>query len=539
MPHSVNRRCPANHYTYVIRAGDMLYEIANRFNVNLSNLLAANPGVDPYYLRIGETICIPVCPLNHTVKVIQWGDTLYQIARKYHVSVARILASNPGVNAYNLRVGQIICVPLGCPSGYLVYTVKSGDALFSIANKYSTTVQELLSVNPQITNPNILFVGQKLCVPVIDSIEDQIREMTLEEKIGQMMIVGFNGYAVNDHIREMIRKYHVGGIILYDYNVESTSQLLALINTLKSVNAVNKIPLFITVDEEGGRVSRMPPEFLNLPTNEAIGDIDNPQLSFEIGKVIAEQIKAFGFNMDYAPVLDINSNPNNPVIGDRAFGSNPQIVSRLGVQTMKGIQAGGVIPVVKHFPGHGDTSVDSHVGLPAVDHDLNRLRSFELIPFEAAINNGADAVMVAHILLNKIDPRNPASLSKTIITNILRNQLNFNGVVITDDITMGAIVENYDIGNAAIKAVNAGSDIILVARGYNDEIKVINALKNAVESGIIPRQRIDESVYRILKLKEEYNLTDNRINSIDVNRINREIEAEGQGDRFVVPKEKM
>ncbi|WML37863.1 glycoside hydrolase family 3 N-terminal domain-containing protein [Clostridium sp. OS1-26] len=223
--------------------------------------------------------------------------------------------------------------------------------------------------------------------------------------------------------------------------------------------------------------------------------------------------------------IDIDPNPNNPVIGDRSFGSNAQIVSKLGVQTMKGIQAGGVIPVVKHFPGHGDTSVDSHVGLPAVSNDLNRLKSFELIPFEAAINNGADSVMVAHILLYKIDPAYPASLSKTIITDILRGQLGFMGVVITDDMTMGAIVKYYDISNAAVRSVNAGSDIVLVAHGYDYEEKVINALINAARNGTISMERINESVYRILKLKQKYNLNDATINSIDVNKINNDIQA--------------
>jgi beta-N-acetylhexosaminidase len=310
-------------------------------------------------------------------------------------------------------------------------------------------------------------------VPIFDAIRERVKEMTLDEKIGQMLIVGFDGYAVNDHIRAMIRNYHVGGIILYSYNVENSSQLLALINTLKRVNSINEIPLFISVDEEGGRVSRMPAELRRLPTNETIGRRNSEDLSYRIGNVIAEELKAFGFNMDFAPVLDINSNPNNPVIGDRSFGSAPEVVSRLGVQTMIGMRSGGVIPVVKHFPGHGDTSIDSHVGLPSVNHDLNRLRNFELIPFEQAIRNGADAVMVAHILLNRIDPAEPASLSGTVITDILRNHLYFSGVVITDDMTMGAIVQNYDLSNAAVKAVNAGSDIVLVSRGYDNEVSGI------------------------------------------------------------------
>lgn len=358
-----------------------------------------------------------------------------------------------------------------------------------------------------------------------DPIEEQVKNMTLDEKVGQMVIVGFEGYTINDDIRMMIENNHIGGFILFNRNVKTSNQLLSLINSLKSANSKNKVPLFVSVDEEGGRVNRMPPELRNFPANKAIGEVNNGNFSYEVGSTIAEEIKSLGFNMDFAPVLDINSNPKNPVIGDRSFGSNKEIVSELGIQTMKGIGESGVIPVVKHFPGHGDTSVDSHVGLPSVNNDMERLKSFELVPFEEAINNKAEAVMVAHILLNKIDPQNPASLSKTIITDLLRNELDFRGVVITDDMTMGAITKNYDIGNAAVKSVNAGSDIVLVCHGYDNESSVINSLKNAVQNGSIPEERINQSVYRILKLKYKYKLADNTINSIDVEKINKKINS--------------
>lgn len=267
----------------------------------------------------------------------------------------------------------------------------------------------------------------------------------------------------------------------------------------------------------------MPDEFEDLPSNQHIGKVNDEEISYKIGTVIAEEIKSFGFNMNFAPVLDINSNPDNPVIGDRSFGLDLDIVSRLGIQTMKGIQSENIIPVVKHFPGHGDTSVDSHIDLPIVNNDFNRLESFELVPFVQAINNNADAIMIAHVFLPKVDSDNPVTMSKVIITDILRNQLNFNGVIITDDMAMGAIVENYDIGDAAVKAVLAGSDIILVAHTYENQMTVISALKKAVEVGKIPEEKIEESVYRILKLKQKYNLTDQQINSINVNELNKKI----------------
>lgn len=356
-----------------------------------------------------------------------------------------------------------------------------------------------------------------------DPLKEQIKEMTLDEKIGQMLMVGVDGYALDNNSRKMIEEYKVSGFIILGQNVQSTNQLLNLVNALKAANLKNKIPIFVSVDEEGGRVDRMPRELKRYPTNREVGQINNSNLSYNIGNVMAEELKSFGFNMNFAPVLDISSNPNNSVIGDRSFASTSKTVSKLGVETMKGLQSGNVISVVKHFPGHGDTSVDSHIELPTVPHDLNRLRNFEFIPFDEAIKNKADAVMVAHILLSKIDSTNPASFSKAVITDILRKQLNFTGVVITDDMAMGAIVKNYNIGEASVKSVEAGSDIILVSHNHENEVMVISALKKAVENGVVTKDRIDESVYRILKLKQKYGLKDKAINSIDVDKINEKI----------------
>lgn len=357
----------------------------------------------------------------------------------------------------------------------------------------------------------------------IELVDEQIKAMSLEEKIGQMVIVGFDGYTIDDNTIAMIKKYHVGGLILFGRNVKSSVQLLDLVNSLKAANINNKIPLFISIDEEGGKISRMPNEFKKLPTNKTIGKINNCDFSYKIGSILSEEIKSFGFNLNFAPVLDLNSNPRNSVIGDRSFGSDAKIVSNLGVETMKGIKAGGVIPVVKHFPGHGDTAIDSHLGLPFIDHNMNRLEKYELVPFKEAINNQADAVMIAHIVLNKVDRLNPASLSKAVITDLLRKQLNFTGVVISDDLTMGAIVKNYNLTDAAVNSINAGSDIVLVCHGYDHEVAVLDALRKAVEDGSIPEERVDESVSRILKLKYKYNLTDNLINSIDIEKINSKI----------------
>ena len=357
-------------------------------------------------------------------------------------------------------------------------------------------------------------------VKPIDLVQKQIDSMSLDEKIGQLVIIGLDGYTINNNTINLIKARKVSGVILFSKNVENSNQLVKLINSIKTNNQLNRTPMFVSVDEEGGRVSRMPYELKKLPSNQTIGNKNDSTLSFNTGKIIGEELKTYGFNMDFAPVLDINSNPDNPIIGDRSFGNNSSIVSKLGIATMKGIINKNIIPVVKHFPGHGDTSVDSHVGLPVVNKNLKTLNNFELLPFKSAINNNVDAIMVAHILLNKIDSKYPASMSKPVITDILRKKLNFNGVVITDDMTMAAIIKYNDIGIAAIRSINAGSDIILVCHEYNNELKVINSLKTAVQSKRISEKRLNESVYRILKLKEKYKLNNDTLNTINTNKIN-------------------
>ncbi|KAB3536049.1 beta-N-acetylhexosaminidase [Alkaliphilus pronyensis] len=363
---------------------------------------------------------------------------------------------------------------------------------------------------------------EKLAEDIIideDPILTEMKNMTLDEKIGQMVMAGVVGHQLDDNTIELIEKYKVSGFILFERNIKDSDGLLHLINSLKEANRVNNTPLFISIDEEGGRVSRLQKLLGKIPSSRKIGKIDDEEFSYAVGNTIGKRVKGYGINMNFAPVLDIDSNPQNPVIGDRAFGSNEAVVSKHGIKVMKGIKSTGVIPVVKHFPGHGDTLIDSHDSLPAVDKDLNQLLELELVPFKAAINNDTDAIMIAHIKYNKIDLENPATLSPVIITDILRKQLNFNGLIITDDMTMGAIIETYHIGEAAVKSVKAGSDIVLVCHEYENWTTVINYLKDAVKKGEITPERINESVYRILKLKNKYMLTDKPISNININEI--------------------
>ncbi|KUP23030.1 beta-N-acetylhexosaminidase [Paenibacillus sp. DMB5] len=358
-----------------------------------------------------------------------------------------------------------------------------------------------------------------------DNLVTQIAGMTLEQKIGQMLLAGIDGTRLDSEAKRMIAEDEIGGIILYKDNISSLKSMISLINALKQSNSANKVPLFMSVDQEGGKVSRMPEEYAAIPANSKVGAVNKTESAAEMGSLLAREVLSSGFNMNFAPVLDINSNPDNPVIGERSFGNNAELVSRLGIAEMKGLASEGAIPVIKHFPGHGDTSVDSHLELPVVNKSVAGLAKLEWLPFQAAVKEGADAVMVAHILYPQLDPDKPASLSAEIIGGLLREQMGFGGVVITDDLTMGAITDHYTLPAAAVDTVLAGSDILLIAHEYSNERKVRAALLESVRSGVIPESRIDESVYRILALKEKYKLTDKPVAVPDLTELNSDIKA--------------
>ncbi|WP_101845241.1 beta-N-acetylhexosaminidase [Halobacillus sp. Marseille-P3879] len=353
---------------------------------------------------------------------------------------------------------------------------------------------------------------------------DNSDDMSLDEKIGQMIFGGVNGTGMNADTRKLIEEYHIGGLILFGHNIESATQTIDFLNDMKTANADNPNPLLLGVDEEGGSVTRMPDQIKSLPTSRSIGKLSDPEVAFNAGTILGEQMQALGFNLDFAPVLDVNSNPNNPVIGDRSFGDNPEIVTRLGIQTMKGIQSEGVISVIKHFPGHGDTGVDSHLELPQVDKSYEELTKLELLPFKKALSEGADVSMIAHILLPQIDKVYPASMSKEVITGMLREDYNFDGVVITDDLTMGAITDHYNVADAAVETVKAGGDLLLVAHDPDLVVTVFEELKAAVENGEISEDRIDESVERITHLKEKYQLSNEKTPAPDFQPINEKVE---------------
>ena len=366
-------------------------------------------------------------------------------------------------------------------------------------------------------------------VPEPDPFAEQLAAMTVEEKVGQLLIGGFEGTEIGDQATRLVQEYQVGGLILYGRNIAGAGQLVTLTNGLKALNG-DGIPLFLSIDQEGGGVDRMPPEVRRTPGAYCVGQTGSVPAAQSYGDVLAAECAAFGLNLDFAPVLDVWSNPGNTVIGQRAFSADARTVAGLGPAAARRMMDQGVIPAVKHFPGHGDTAVDSHVGLPVVDKSPEELEETELIPFRAAIQSaGTDgqvpAVMVAHILLTQLDPERPASLSPAVVTGLLREELGFAGAVLTDDLTMGAVTQSYGLGEAAVLAVEAGCDILLVCHGPDSVPAVRTALLEAVASGRITAERLDESVYRILRLKTEYALTNEPVSPPDLEALNAQIGA--------------
>ncbi|HEU5140112.1 MAG TPA: beta-N-acetylhexosaminidase [Bacillales bacterium] len=335
-----------------------------------------------------------------------------------------------------------------------------------------------------------------------------LSDLTLEEKIGQMVMCGFQGKVPSEGIRRMIHEQRIGGVIYFSRNVESPKQVHQLSYELQEYARENNgIPLFIGIDQEGGMVARITDGITLMPGNMAlgaVGDVQDVQRASEISGI---ELRALGINMNFAPSVDINNNPNNPVIGVRSFGDDPIQVSELGIAAVRGYQKADISAAVKHFPGHGDTADDSHFALPQIPHGRERVREVELVPFKKAIDHGVDMVMTAHIVFPAFDESgNPGTLSSNVVRGLLRNELGYKGVVITDCLEMDAVSETFGTEKAAVMAIEAGADIALVSHREDRQIGAIREIMNAVKNGRISEKRIDESVGRILELKKRRNL---------------------------------
>lgn len=317
-----------------------------------------------------------------------------------------------------------------------------------------------------------------------------------------MVMVGLKGEELTQEEKGLVDEYPFGGFILFKHNLRAPEQILSLCRSLWEFK--RDLPPFIAIDQEGGRVHRLPPPFIHFPPAAMLGRTRNCDLAYQVGLATAQELSAVGINLNFAPVLDVNSNPRNPVIGDRSFGSEPRLVTTLGWATIQGLRNGGVIPCGKHFPGHGDTFKDSHLELPSVKKDLARLNSTELPPFIYACQNQVESLMTAHVVYPALDPDYPATLSKAIIGKLLRQKIGYKGVVFGDDMEMKAISKNYSLEDAVTLGVHAGVDVLMFCHDKTSAIRAFDFLHQKSEKDAKLEERIEESYQRIKRLKDRY-----------------------------------
>jgi beta-N-acetylhexosaminidase len=325
---------------------------------------------------------------------------------------------------------------------------------------------------------------------------------SLREKIGQMIVVGCGGERLSRDERLIFAEYGVGGFILFRHNCGEPRQILSLCRSLW--DEAPSLPPFIAIDEEGGKVHRLPPPFTHFPAAAAIGACNDPHLAHRAGRAVAAELALVGINLNFAPVLDVHSNPANPIIGARAFGADPRLVSAMSCAWMRGLRDGGVIPCGKHFPGHGDTDEDSHLALPVVTKSLARLQAVELPPFVEACRDGIEALMTAHVKFTALDPNHAVTLSEPIITGLLRHQLGYDGVVFSDDMEMKAVSDYYDPGAAAALAARAGVDAMLFCHDLEKAVQALEFLYAEAEKDPALRARVETSYRRVGALKQRW-----------------------------------
>ena len=314
--------------------------------------------------------------------------------------------------------------------------------------------------------------------------------------------MGFNGKELADDTAAFISQAQIGGVILFSPNYENPAQVTTLINQIQECRA-GELPLWITVDHEGGKVQRFRASFTRLPEADVIAKKNSPKLLFELSEMVAAELKSVGINVNFAPVADINSNPKNPVIGARAYGEDEDTVSKMVSAFVRGHLHQGVQPCVKHFPGHGDTTVDSHFALPKVEDSLESLREREFRPFTKSFKSGCRWVMTAHLLNPNLDPKYPATLSKRVLTDLLRDDLRYTGLIVSDDLEMKAIADHYGPEEAPRLAIEAGCDLLI----YRTEAATRHAytsLSKALDEGRLDPERVLESADLSMDLKREF-----------------------------------
>ncbi|MEU7450662.1 glycoside hydrolase family 3 protein [Streptosporangium roseum] len=368
------------------------------------------------------------------------------------------------------------------------------------------------------TAPSPSATSAASATPGASKVEAVLARMSVEDKVGQLFMPVLYGSAADTVSGEnqarfgvgtpakAVARYRPGGVILFPWagNVKNVRQVVALTNGLQKASP--EIPLLVGADQENGRVSRMAPLVTEMPGASVIGSTGDPSLARKAAKVTGTELRALGINLDFAPVADVNINPRNPVIGPRAYGSDPKKVAPMVAAAVQGFHDAGIASTAKHFPGHGDTNVDSHSGLPVIQHSLSQWNKLDAPPFAAAIGKNIDAIMSAHVVMPKLDPSgDPATLSKPILTGLLREKLGFDGVVSTDALDMAGVRKKYGDGQVAVRAIQAGVDLLLMPPDFP---KAYGAVLAAVKSGKISTARLDQSVRRLLKLKAARGLLD-------------------------------
>jgi len=325
----------------------------------------------------------------------------------------------------------------------------------------------------------------------------------IRRQIGQLVIAGFDGHTVPADLKALAREFDLGGVILFARNVATPDQVADLAAECRSL--ARDLPLWVSVDQEGGRVARLRRPFTEWPPMSTLGRSGDDRLAERFARALARELLAVGITMDFAPVMDVHTNPENPVIGDRALSERPEVVARLGRVIIRALQHEGVAACAKHFPGHGDTSVDSHHALPVIEHSPDRLRAVELQPFRAAIEERVASIMTAHVLILALDETHPVTLSRGILQSLLRQDLGYDGLVVSDDLGMGAMSGPYGLAEAAVGAVSAGCDVVLCCgTRADDQVVALEALIRAVEDQTLPVSRVEEAMRRQRQAKERY-----------------------------------
>lgn len=322
----------------------------------------------------------------------------------------------------------------------------------------------------------------------------------IDGAIARLFTVGFHGTEPTRELAELLKR-GVGGVILFARNIEAPAQVLEL---TRSIKRLARRPVFVAVDQEGGRVRRLRAGFTDLPALRSLGLARDPELALQVGELLGRELRAVGIDVNFAPVVDVDTNPDNPVIGDRSLSSDPALVAELGAALVRGLQNEGVAACAKHFPGHGDTELDSHTALPRLVHGLDRLERVELLPFERVVAAGVASIMTAHVVLEALDTEYPATLSDVVLGRLLRQRLGFGGVVFSDDLEMGAIAGRFAAGEAALRAVKAGVDGLLVCHSADVAHSMLDALAGAVAGGTLARERLMEAARRIDALSARF-----------------------------------